>query len=239
MRKLSFTGSTAVGKVLMRDGASTVKKLSLELGGNAPVLVFDDADLETAVNGVMAGACVRAEMPASRCVASRAMSREKTTRRDETAPHDTTNQPTHTYFFTPTPITPAHTKTTHPTAKFRNAGQTCVSPNRLLVQAGIHDKFVARLAERVSELQVGHGLQPGVQQVRYDAGAGGGRRGACLRVCMYAACCFFAFQSRLASGTIPSPAFLLARRSFLFDVYAPSFIQSIHSSLPPHSTRAP
>ena len=44
-----------MGKVLMRDCASTVKKISLELGGNAPVLVFDDADLENAVNGVMAG----------------------------------------------------------------------------------------------------------------------------------------------------------------------------------------
>jgi len=102
VRKMSFTGSTAVGKILMRDCASTVKKLSLELGGNAPLLVFDDANLENALNGVL-------------------------------------------------------------TAKFRNAGQTCVSPNRLLVQAGVYDEFVARLAERVSELQVGHGLQPGVQ----------------------------------------------------------------------------
>lgn len=102
VRKVSFTGSTAVGKILMRDCASTVKKLSLELGGNAPLLVFDDADLENALNGVLA-------------------------------------------------------------AKFRNAGQTCVSPNRLLVQAGVYDEFVRRLAERVSELQVGHGLQPGVQ----------------------------------------------------------------------------
>lgn len=58
VRKVSFTGSTAVGKVLMRDCASTVKKISLELGGNAPVLIFDDADLENAVNGVMAGTCM-------------------------------------------------------------------------------------------------------------------------------------------------------------------------------------
>lgn len=102
VRKVSFTGSTAVGKILMRDCASTVKKLSLELGGNAPLLVFDDANLENALNGVIV-------------------------------------------------------------AKFRNAGQTCVSPNRLLVQAGVYEEFVTRLAERVSELHVGHGLQPGAQ----------------------------------------------------------------------------
>ncbi len=54
VRKLSFTGSTAVGKVLMQQCASTVKKLSLELGGNAPFIVFDDADLEAAVSGAIA-----------------------------------------------------------------------------------------------------------------------------------------------------------------------------------------
>jgi succinate-semialdehyde dehydrogenase/glutarate-semialdehyde dehydrogenase len=54
VRKLSFTGSTAVGKVLMAQSASTVKKLSLELGGNAPLLVFDDADLDAAVEGTIA-----------------------------------------------------------------------------------------------------------------------------------------------------------------------------------------
>lgn len=102
VRKLSFTGSTKVGKILMRDSASTVKKLSLELGGNAPLIVFDDADIENAINGVLA-------------------------------------------------------------AKFRNAGQTCVSPNRLLVQSRIYDEFVSTLAEKVANLQVGHGLQPGVQ----------------------------------------------------------------------------
>ncbi len=54
IRKLSFTGSTAVGKLLMRQCADTLKKLSLELGGNAPFIVFDDADLDRAVDGALA-----------------------------------------------------------------------------------------------------------------------------------------------------------------------------------------
>ncbi len=54
VRKLSFTGSTEVGKLLMQQCASTVKKVSLELGGNAPFIVFDDADLDAAVEGAMA-----------------------------------------------------------------------------------------------------------------------------------------------------------------------------------------
>jgi succinate-semialdehyde dehydrogenase/glutarate-semialdehyde dehydrogenase len=54
VRKVSFTGSTEVGKVLMRQSASTVKKVSLELGGNAPFIVFDDADLDAAVEGAIA-----------------------------------------------------------------------------------------------------------------------------------------------------------------------------------------
>jgi len=54
VRKLSFTGSTEVGKLLMRQCAGTVKKLSLELGGNAPFIVFDDADLDAAVTGALA-----------------------------------------------------------------------------------------------------------------------------------------------------------------------------------------
>jgi succinate-semialdehyde dehydrogenase/glutarate-semialdehyde dehydrogenase len=53
VRKLSFTGSTEVGRILMRQGADTIKKLSLELGGNAPFIVFDDADLDAAVEGAM------------------------------------------------------------------------------------------------------------------------------------------------------------------------------------------
>lgn len=54
VRKLSFTGSTQVGRILMQQCAPTIKKLSLELGGNAPVVVFDDANLEQAVQGIMA-----------------------------------------------------------------------------------------------------------------------------------------------------------------------------------------
>ena len=101
VRKLGFTGSTAVGKLLMSACAGTVKKLSLELGGNAPFIVFDDADIEAAVAGAMS-------------------------------------------------------------AKFRNAGQVCVSPNRLLVQEGIHDAFVAGLRAAVEKLRVGNGLEEGV-----------------------------------------------------------------------------
>lgn len=54
VRKISFTGSTRVGKLLMKQSADTLKKLSFELGGNAPFIVFDDADLDTAVNGAIA-----------------------------------------------------------------------------------------------------------------------------------------------------------------------------------------
>jgi succinate-semialdehyde dehydrogenase / glutarate-semialdehyde dehydrogenase len=103
VRKLSFTGSTAIGKLLMAQCAPTLKKVSLELGGNAPFIVFDDADLERAVEGALV-------------------------------------------------------------AKFRNAGQTCVCVNRLLVQDGIHDAFVARLSERVAQLKVGSGFDVGVSQ---------------------------------------------------------------------------
>jgi succinate-semialdehyde dehydrogenase/glutarate-semialdehyde dehydrogenase len=54
VRKLSFTGSTETGRILMRQSADTIKKLSLELGGNAPFIVFDDADLDAAVEGALA-----------------------------------------------------------------------------------------------------------------------------------------------------------------------------------------
>ena len=101
VRKISFTGSTRVGAHLMRASAGTLKKLSLELGGNAPFIVFDDADLELAVEGAM-------------------------------------------------------------TSKFRNAGQTCVCANRILVQAGIHDAFVARFGERIAGQAVGAGTTAGV-----------------------------------------------------------------------------
>ncbi len=101
VRKFSFTGSTPVGRLLMRQCADTVKRVSLELGGNAPFIVFDDASLDLAVAGAMA-------------------------------------------------------------SKFRNAGQTCVCANRILVQDGIHDRFVAALSAAVSELRVGDGRERGV-----------------------------------------------------------------------------
>ncbi len=97
VRKLSFTGSTAVGKTLMAQCAGTVKKVSLELGGNAPFIVFDDADLDAAVAGAVA-------------------------------------------------------------SKYRNAGQTCVCTNRMLVQSGIYDAFTAKLVRAVKALRVGDGL---------------------------------------------------------------------------------
>ena len=103
VRKVTFTGSTEVGKTLIRQSAETVKKVSMELGGNAPFIVFDDADLDKAVDGAMA-------------------------------------------------------------SKFRNAGQTCVCANRLYVQAGIHDAFVAKLVEKTEALKVGNGLDKGVEQ---------------------------------------------------------------------------
>ena len=103
VRKLSFTGSTEIGSELIAQCAPTVKKLSMELGGNAPFIVFDDADLDAAV----AGAIV---------------------------------------------------------SKYRNAGQTCVCANRLLVQAGVYDAFAEKLAKAVAELTVGNGVEPGVTQ---------------------------------------------------------------------------
>ena len=102
IRKLSFTGSTAVGKILMQQAAQNVMRLSLELGGNAPFIVFDDADLDAAVEGALA-------------------------------------------------------------SKYRNSGQTCVCANRFLVQGGIHDAFVVRLAERVAALKVGPGVDEQVK----------------------------------------------------------------------------
>ncbi len=103
VRKLSFTGSTEVGKILMKQCAETVKKVSMELGGNAPFLVFDDADLDAAVEGAMM-------------------------------------------------------------SKFRNAGQTCVCANRILVQDSVYDAFAAKLATAVKALKVGDGLEEGVSQ---------------------------------------------------------------------------
>jgi len=103
VRKFSFTGSTPVGKKLLAQCAGTVKKVSLELGGNAPFIVFDDADLDAAVEGAVA-------------------------------------------------------------SKYRNSGQTCVCTNRFLVQSGVYDTFVEKLAKRVAQLNVGNGLDEGVMQ---------------------------------------------------------------------------
>jgi succinate-semialdehyde dehydrogenase/glutarate-semialdehyde dehydrogenase len=102
VRKISFTGSTAVGKHLARHSADTLKKLSLELGGNAPFIVFDDADVDAAIDGGMA-------------------------------------------------------------AKFRNGGQTCVSPNRIYVQEKVYENFVAKLGARVAALKVGPATDPASQ----------------------------------------------------------------------------
>jgi succinate-semialdehyde dehydrogenase/glutarate-semialdehyde dehydrogenase len=103
VRKLTFTGSTEIGKKLMQQCAGTLKKVSLELGGNAPFIVFDDADLDAAVQGAIA-------------------------------------------------------------SKYRNTGQTCVCANRLLVQSGVYDAFVAKLADAVRQLRVGDGLQGPTEQ---------------------------------------------------------------------------
>jgi succinate-semialdehyde dehydrogenase/glutarate-semialdehyde dehydrogenase len=103
VRKLTFTGSTDVGKKLMAQCVPTLKKVSLELGGNAPFIVFDDADLDLAVQGAIA-------------------------------------------------------------SKYRNTGQTCVCANRLLVQEGVYDAFVAKLVEAVSKLRVGDGLNGATEQ---------------------------------------------------------------------------
>jgi succinate-semialdehyde dehydrogenase/glutarate-semialdehyde dehydrogenase len=103
VRALSFTGSTEIGRLLLEQCAGTIKKVALELGGNAPLIVFDDADLDVAVRGAIA-------------------------------------------------------------SKFRNAGQTCVCANRILVQSGIHDAFVARLEQAVGELRVGNGFDEETDQ---------------------------------------------------------------------------
>jgi succinate-semialdehyde dehydrogenase/glutarate-semialdehyde dehydrogenase len=100
VRKLTFTGSTEVGKLLMEQCAATVKKTSMELGGNAPFIVFDDADIEMAVKGAIA-------------------------------------------------------------SKYRNAGQTCVCANRILVQDGVYDAFTKQLAESAGAMKVADGFEPG------------------------------------------------------------------------------
>ena len=102
VRKLTFTGSTQVGKQLMAECAATVKKTSMELGGNAPFIVFNDADLDAAIQGAMV-------------------------------------------------------------SKFRNAGQTCVCSNRILVQEDVYDIFAQKLTAAVkSSLVLGNGMDEGV-----------------------------------------------------------------------------
>jgi succinate-semialdehyde dehydrogenase / glutarate-semialdehyde dehydrogenase len=97
VRKLSFTGSTEVGVQLLKECAPTVKKTSMELGGNAPFIVFDDADIDAAVAGAMV-------------------------------------------------------------SKFRNAGQTCICANRILVQDSVYDAFAKKLVDAVAQLKIGNGL---------------------------------------------------------------------------------
>eukprot|EP00088_Acartia_fossae_P000692 TRINITY_DN10281_c0_g1_i1.p1 TRINITY_DN10281_c0_g1~~TRINITY_DN10281_c0_g1_i1.p1 ORF type:complete len:528 (-),score=92.19 TRINITY_DN10281_c0_g1_i1:309-1847(-) len=100
---ISFTGSTKVGKILYRQSAGTIKRLGLELGGNAPFIVFDSANLDLAVQGCMA-------------------------------------------------------------SKFRNAGQTCVSTNRVLVQESVAEQFIAKLKTAMDNLVLGDGLAEGISQ---------------------------------------------------------------------------
>ncbi|MDB9706473.1 NAD-dependent succinate-semialdehyde dehydrogenase [Porticoccaceae bacterium] len=102
IKKLTFTGSTPVGKKLMRECAQTVKRTSMELGGNAPFIVFDDADLDAAVQGAMI-------------------------------------------------------------SKFKNAGQTCVCSNRILVHNTVHDRFVKKLIQATQQLKIGDGMAAGTQ----------------------------------------------------------------------------
>ncbi|AQA19643.1 succinate-semialdehyde dehydrogenase (NADP(+)) [Halioglobus japonicus] len=101
VRKLTFTGSTPIGKMLVEQCAPTMKKTSMELGGNAPFIVFDDADIDSAITGAMI-------------------------------------------------------------SKYRNAGQTCVCSNRIFVQDGVYDEFVAKFVKATAELTVGNGADDGV-----------------------------------------------------------------------------
>ncbi|TDV72162.1 NAD-dependent succinate-semialdehyde dehydrogenase [Pseudomonas sp. LP_7_YM] len=101
IRKVTFTGSTPVGKQLAALAGQHMKRATMELGGHAPALVFDDADLDLAAR-TLAG------------------------------------------------------------AKFRNAGQVCVSPTRILVQRGVYEKFIEKFVGLTHEVKVGNGLEQGV-----------------------------------------------------------------------------
>jgi len=100
IRKISFTGSTAVGKHLAALAGAHMKRATMELGGHAPAIVFEDADIDVA-SRILAG------------------------------------------------------------AKFRNAGQVCVSPTRFLVQEAVYDRFVARFVDHAKAVKVGDGLENG------------------------------------------------------------------------------
>lgn len=97
--KVSFTGSVEVGKLLMKNSADSIKKLTMELGGNAPFIVFEDANITLALDGLI------------RC-------------------------------------------------KFRNAGQTCISANRILLHNKVYNTFLEGLVERMKQLKVGNSLDP-------------------------------------------------------------------------------
>ena len=97
VRKIGFTGSTAVGKLLMAQSASSIKRISLELGGNAPFIVFEDADLDRAALALLGSG-------------------------------------------------------------LRNAGQTCICADKVLVHDDVHDAFAEKLAEKMARLRLGHGL---------------------------------------------------------------------------------
>ena len=101
VRKLTFTGSTEVGKKLIAACSGTVKRTSMELGGNAPFIVFDDANIESAIEGAMI-------------------------------------------------------------CKYRNAGQTCVCANRILVQEGVYDEFTEKFKAATAEFRLGNGAEDGV-----------------------------------------------------------------------------
>ncbi|MBT2625818.1 succinate-semialdehyde dehydrogenase (NADP(+)) [Bacillus atrophaeus] len=101
IRKITFTGSTPVGKILMKNSAETVKHVSMELGGHAPLIVDEDANLDLAVEQAMV-------------------------------------------------------------SKYRNAGQTCVCANRLIVHESVKDEFAKKLSEQAAKLKVGNGLEEGV-----------------------------------------------------------------------------
>ena len=90
-------------QLLMSQCANTVKRISLELGGNAPLIIFNSADVKLAVQGTVG-------------------------------------------------------------MKFRNTGQTCICPNRILVQSGVHDEYIQELSKAVSQLKAGDPFLEGVKQ---------------------------------------------------------------------------